>query len=371
MKRALLPLICFLSATLSLYGTTVTQKYPSYAYVLSEFDIDASYAYDRGFEKFVQDHDTRFRRLYTLSHKRGEFLLPMVQRELIEAGISDLLAYLPMIESGFHTDIESSKKATGLWQFMPSTAAEYNLTVCYSYDERCDPVTATEAAVLHLQRLYRKFGKWYLAVMAYNCGEGRVSQAIRKAGTDELSTLIDERAKYLPKETREYIKRFLLVAMIGESETIDFGSVNPSQQNGIVQVDVKGGTDLQDIALLLNMDPEELGSLNSQYKKGRVTSGSGSHKITIPYEKLIPFYLHYDSLPEAAEKATDRREHFVSHIVSKGETLGKIAEKYRTSISEITVANHLRVETNLQPDRLLIIPVTEEKFESLVHGQSQ
>jgi membrane-bound lytic murein transglycosylase D len=339
--------------------------------VLSEFDIDTSYAYDRDFENFVENHDSQFKQFYMLAHKRGAFLLPMVQRQLIEAGLSDLLAYLPMIESGFHTDIASPKKATGLWQFMPSTATEYNLTVGYSYDERCDPVNATEAAILHLQRLYYKFGKWYLAIIAYNCGEGRVSQAIRRAGTDDLSILIDEKAKYLPGETREYIKRFLLVAMIGESETIDFGSVNPSQQNGIVQVDVKGGTNLQDVALLLKMEPEELASLNSQYKKGRVTSGSGRYMIAIPYEKLIPFYLHYDPLPEGAAKATDRKEHFISHLVSKGETLGKIAEKYRTSIAEITAANHLRNDTNLQPERLLIIPVTEEKFDSLVHEQSQ
>jgi membrane-bound lytic murein transglycosylase D len=370
MKSAVWFLLCFLSGTLSLSGETIPQKYPSYAYVLSEFDIDASYAYDRVFETFVQHHDIQFKRLYKRSQQRGEFLLPMLQRQLIEAGLSDLLAYLPMIESGFHTDIQSPKKAKGLWQFMPSTATEYNLTVCHSYDERCDPVNATEAAVLHLQRLYRKFGKWYLAVMAYNCGEGRVSQAIRKAGSDELSTLIDERAKYLPKETREYIKRFLLVAMIGESETIDFGNINTSQESGIVQVEVKGGTDLRDIALLLKMESEVLASLNSQYKKGRVPGGPGSYKIAIPYEKLIRFYLHYNPVPEEAAEVADRKEHFVSHIVSEGETLKKIAEKYRTSIPEIRAANHLR-ESNLLPERLLIIPVTEEKFESLVRGQSQ
>jgi len=366
MKSAVWFLLCFLSGTLSLSGATIPQKYPSYAYVLSEFDIDTSYAYDRDFETFVQHHDTQFKRLYKRSQQRGEFLLPMVQRQLIEAGLSDLLAYLPMIESGFHTDIQSPKKAKGLWQFMPSTATEYNLTVCYSYDERCDPVNATEAAILHLQRLHQKFGKWYLAVMAYNCGEGRVSHAIGKAGTDELSVLIDERSKFLPDETRQYIKRFLLVAMIGESETIDFGSV----PEGIVQVEVEGGTDLKEIALLLQMERGELLRLNSQYKKGIVPSGAEPYKITIPYEKLTLFYLHYDPLPEGVAQVTDRKDHFVSHIVSEGETLKKIAEKYRTSISEITHANHLQ-NGNLQPERLLIIPVTVEKFESLAGRQSQ
>jgi len=74
--------------------------------------------------------------------------------------------------------------------------------------------------------------------MAYNCGERRVSEAIREAGIDELSVLIDERAKYLPKETRVYIKRLLLVAMIGENEGIDFRLIDSAQQRGIVQVEV-------------------------------------------------------------------------------------------------------------------------------------
>ncbi|MDM5270623.1 transglycosylase SLT domain-containing protein [Sulfurovum sp. zt1-1] len=361
MKRAVLFLVYFLFATLSLYAATIPDKYPSYAYVLSEFDIDEFYAYDRDFESYVQDHDTQFRQLYTQSVKRGEFLIPMVQRQLVEAEMSDLLAYLPMIESGFHTDIQSPKKAKGLWQFIPSTAKEYNLTVCYSYDERCDPVNATTAAILHLQSLYRKFGKWYLAVMAYNCGEGRVTRAIKKAGSDELSVLIDDRAKYLPKETREYIKRFLLVAMIGENESIDFGTFGSGQQQGVVQVEVNGGSDLKDIALLLNMEPTQLIELNSHYKNEILPRDSERYKITIPYEKLILFYLNY----HAVTNVNKPKDHFISHFISAGETLKIIAEKYHTSVSEIKLANKLK-NTNLSQDSLLIIPVTKEQFESTV-----
>lgn len=364
MKSTFLSLICFLLATLSLYGTTITQKYPSYTYVFSEFDIDEFYAYDLDFENFVNDHDKQFERFYRISQNRGEFLLPMVQQQLIEAELSDLLVYLPMIESGFHTESESTKQAKGLWQFIPSTAKEYNLTVAYNLDERCDPVTATAAAILHLQRLYRKFGKWYLAVMAYNCGEGRVSEAIREAGSDELSVLIDEEAKYLPKETRDYIKRLLLVAMIGESEEIDFAKIDSAQQKGVVQVEVNGGTDLRDIALLLNMEPVRLISLNNQYKNGRLPINSERYAITIPYEKLILFFLNYHPVPDTP----DPKDHFISHVVSADETLKMIAQKYRTSISEIRRINHL-YDTDPKQGSLLIIPVKQEQFESVLDYQ--
>lgn len=360
MKRAVLSLLYLVLGSLPLCAASIPEKYPSYAYVFSEFGIDESYAFDQEFEKFVLHHDTQFKRLYRLSCKRGEFLLPMVQRQLVEADLSDLLAYLPMIESGFHTDIQSPKRAKGLWQFMPSTAREYNLTISYGYDERCDPVNATTAAILHLQNLYKKFGKWYLAVIAYNCGEGRVSRAIKRAGTNELSTLIDDRAKYLPRETREYIKRFLLVAMIGEDEAIDFGSMESGTLKGVVQVEVEGGTDLKDIAVLLHMEPATLLALNSQYQEVLPTTLE-CYKITIPYEKMILFYLNAPSV----QRTEKPKNHFISHFVTAGETLKNIAEKYHTSILEIKQANHLK-KTNLAQDMLLIIPVSEDKFDSLL-----
>jgi membrane-bound lytic murein transglycosylase D len=364
MKSAALFIVYFWLATLSWCGTSIPQKYPAYAYVLTAFDIDESYAYDRGFEKYVERHGSRFRELYTLSLQRAEFLLPMVQKQLIEAELSDLLAYLPMIESGYLTDIQSSKKAKGLWQFIPSTAKEYNLTVSYSRDERCDPVNATTAAIFHLQRLYRKFGKWYLAVMAYNCGEGKVSQAIRKAGSDDLAILIDNRAKYLPGETREYIRRILLIAMIGESETIDFGPVKRGTPKGIIQVEVNGGTDLKDIASLLKMEPAMLSKLNSQYQQRILPDSSARYRITIPYEKMILFYLNYP--PGQEEEVKIPKDHFVSHSVGAGETLKIIADNYHATVSEIKGLNHLQ-NTDLEEETLLIIPVTEAKFESLVH----
>ena len=197
--------------------------------------------------------------------------------------------------------------------------------------------------------------------MAYNCGEGRIADAIQKAGSDDLSILIDDGAKYLPRETREYIKRFLLVAMIGENESIDFGSTASVKHEGIVQVEVNGGTDLKEIALLLNMEPAKLINLNTHYKKESLPTDLARYKITIPYEKLILFYLNYH--PESTVKVP--KDHFISHFVSNGETLKIIAEKYRTNISEIKRANHLK-NTDLVQDSLLIIPVTQEQFESVV-----
>jgi len=243
------------------YASPLTKSFPAYAYVFSEFDIDSGYAYEADFEQYVAAHEKQMRRFYRKSLKQGEELIRVVRGALLDDGLSDLFLYVSMIESGMRTDAVSSQKAVGLWQFMPKTAAYYKLDIHGSVDERCDPFCATEAAVKHLEYLHEKFGKWYLAVMAYNCGEGRLQKAIARAQSDDLAILIDDDARFLPKETRNYIRKILLLALIGESETVfevpdDLKVVSPSQKmkdaaalTHLLSHRVKIGETLESVAL--------------------------------------------------------------------------------------------------------------------------
>ena len=227
-KQALQHLILLLLLPLYAFSVPLSEKYPSYAYVFSEFGVDESYLYDSTFEKFVEKNEKKISQFYKHASRRGEVLIPLVKNHLVDNELSDLLVYISMIESGFTTDIVSPKKAVGLWQFMPITAKHYKLQVCNGFDERCDPDSSTKAAMAYLTKLHKQFGKWYLAVMAYNCGEGRLAKVIKQAGSDDLSTLLNPYEKYLPAETRAYIKKILLIAMIGENEVLDFGSCKNS-----------------------------------------------------------------------------------------------------------------------------------------------
>ncbi len=291
--------------------STLAQKYPSYRYVFDEFDVDNGYIYDPSFAAFVHKYGVSLERFYHRSVQRGGWVLPMLRGELLERGLSDLLVYLSMVESGLSLDAVSSKKAVGLWQFMPTTARAYHLDVCYSVDERCDPFLATRAAMSHLEALHAKFGKWYLAVMAYNCGEGRMRKAIKAAGTDDIEVLLNEQTDYLPKETREYMRKILLVAMIGESETIAFSS----------------------------------------------------------QEALPPFAVSKEVHPSQEPDRHVSRDHLLAHYVRTGETLEQIASDYNSSVEAIRRVNRLR-DDYLESERLLLIPVSRERFEHTLSGQS-
>lgn len=348
-----------------IFGAFLDEKYPSYSYVFNEFDVDESYLYDDAFVSFVAQNEKKLKSFYKRSLRRGKEILPMMQGLLIDDGVSDLFIYLSMVESGFSASAVSSKKAVGLWQFMPATARHYNLTVCSNYDERCDTVSATSAAIRYLNKLHRQFGKWYLAALAYNCGEGCVEKAIRRAGTDELDILTDASLKYLPPETRQYMKKILLVAMIGENVTLGYGLDSKNDlHNKIIQVDVAGGTSLKKLAKLLKMSEVKLLKLNKSLKNGVVPKDKFQYKITIPMGKLYTFYLRYEEpVPIDVEEKVPK-SHMILHTIQLGETLESISKQYKAEIDEIKWANHLK-DDFLTLDDMLVIPVAQNIFNTL------
>ena len=343
----------------ALFSDSVAEKYPVYSYVFSEFDVDESYIDNEDFEKFVQKNEKKIIHFYERSMQRGEMLSPLIKGYLMDQGLSDLFIYLSMVESGLSTDIVSSKKAVGLWQFMPATAQHYKLEVCNSFDERCDPISATNAAIAYLNKLHAEFGRWYLAAIAYNCGEGRLHRAIREAGSDALEILTDERDRYLPKETRNYIRKILLTAMIGEGKFIDYSVRSEENNEKLVRVEISGGTDLEKLAKTLKMKPIALINMNKQFKRGIVPDDKSLYTLMIPEAKMIRFYLKY----ELKETQRQFKPNLISHIVQMGDTLESIAKTYHSSVEEIKAANNLE-DDFLELGAILLVPVSRKTFEA-------
>ena len=150
---------------------------------------------------------------------RGTYLFPMIEQTLERRGMPDELKYVAVIESALDPSATSAVGAAGLWQFMPETGAQYGLD---SWGVR-DPVRSTEAAARYLSDLAQVFdGDWQLAIAAYNCGPGRVGRltAAHRRRTGDVATFWDIRAD-LPRETRDYVVRFIAAARYFESHRAD------------------------------------------------------------------------------------------------------------------------------------------------------
>lgn len=214
-----------------------------------------------------------------LSARASRYLFYTV-REAERRGMPTELALLPVIESSYDPAATSSAAAAGLWQFIPSTGRAYGLNQTTSYDGRRDVVASTQAAYDFLQALYNQFGSWELALAAYNAGPGTIDKAIKRNQAAGLPT--DFWSLRLPKETMDYVPRFIAVAQIVKRPA-DYGVSLPPIANRphFREIRLSQPTDLNYIASVTGLDRAELYALNPGYRGDMIDTSS-------PMRLLIP-----------------------------------------------------------------------------------
>ena len=144
---------------------------------------------------------------------RGEPYIERVQAILAEHGLPEMLAFLPVVESGFRKNARGPGGSVGLWQFQVPTARRFGLVVSRRRDDRLDPVRSTRAAAAYLRLLYDRYEDWPLALAAYNAGEGRVDRALAsQPGATTVWELVERRA--LPEASHRYVSHFLAVVRV-------------------------------------------------------------------------------------------------------------------------------------------------------------
>lgn len=152
------------------------------------------------------------RRTMTIGITRSKAYLEMAREEFRNAGVPEDMVWLALVESVWNPRAVSPAAAGGIWQFIPSTATDYGLTVESGNDERADPLKQTRVAAAYLHDLHTIFGDWALAMAAYNSGEPRVMSAIVKNGGADFWDLSNK--QLLPKETCNYVPKILAAIKI-------------------------------------------------------------------------------------------------------------------------------------------------------------
>jgi len=172
------------------------------------------------------------RRTMMVGIGRSDSYLEMARAEFRSAGVPEDLVWLAFVESVWNPQAVSPAAAGGIWQFIPSTATDYGLTVQSGNDERADPFKQTRVAATYLRDLYTIFGDWTLAMAAYNSGEPRVMGAIVKNGRADFWDLYNK--QLLPKETRDYVPKILAAIRIAsQAETYGLApQANPGVSAG-------------------------------------------------------------------------------------------------------------------------------------------
>lgn len=292
--------------------------------------------------------------LYTATRKRGveETLArsgryrELIERELEKAGLPRELFYLVMTESEYKLFARSHAGAAGLWQFMPFTARKYGLEVSFWVDERYDPVKATGAAIRYLSELHRWFGDWHLALAAYNRGENGLGRDLIATRSMDFATTSSRGA--MPLETRQYVPKFMACVFIG-MDPAKYG-LEPRYEEALAYDEVPLARDLslEVAAKAAGVGLEAIQVLNPHVRNWATPPNRPGFLFRVPKGSKESF------LARLAEVADwNPGPSLVRYTIRKGDVLGKIASRHRTTVKEIAVLNDIRDPRRLRPGMVL------------------
>lgn len=266
---------------------------------------------------------------------------------LFKSGLPDELFYLCMIESGFSPFAFSRASASGLWQFMKGTAKLYNLKTGFWVDERRDPYRSTQAAIAHLKDLQKIFDNWYLTMAAYNCGPRKVVRSIARNKQNDYWQL-----NKLPKETRQYVPRFLAVMHIARNlDEYGFAQADMAAPLQFEIFTMNKSLRLSTIALSLGISAEDLKLLNPELIREQTPYDYADYPLRLPPGKSELFSQIYPTIKAEPKKLWN------THIVKKGDNLWSIAKKFKITQKALCELNKITNAQKLKPGRTLIIPM--------------
>ena len=232
-------------------------------------------------QQFINYYRGRGRRTMEVGLYRSGLFMSMARQIFRQEGVPENVAWLGQVESAWKPTAHSWAAAAGLWQFIPGTGRRYGLRRTAYLDERQSFEKATRASARYLRFLANRYGgNWELAIGAYNCGEGNVDKAIRRSGKRNFWAAYP----YLPRETRNYVPNILATIIIANNPyKYGFGHIRPARALRYDLVRVPPSTRLSLVAQASNSNVNYLRYLNPELRTN--SSPPEPYVIRVPLGK--------------------------------------------------------------------------------------
>lgn len=284
--------------------------------------------------------------------KRSGHYIHYIVEELEKENLPLELALLPIVESAFDPFAYSHGRASGMWQFIASTAKIYGVKQDWWYDGRRDVIASTDAAISYLKALHSHFGgNWMHALAAYNSGEGRVDRAIRK--NRQLGRNTEFWDLQLPRETRGYVPKLLAISkIVADPERYGVNLTEVPDTAYFEAIELPGQIDLAMAAEMAQVDIDEIYRLNPGFNRW-ATSPDGPHRLLVPVDQS-PLFSEKLAQLDAGDTVSWQR-----YTIKNGDVLGKIAQRYKTDVSTLQRVNDIKGHS-IRAGKTLLIPVASK-----------
>jgi len=294
--------------------------------------------------------------LQRMGERSSKYLFHIVE-EIEQRKLPLELALLPFIESAFNPQAVSSARATGMWQFMPATGRSFDLKQNAFRDDRRDVLASTRAALDYLERLYKMFGDWHLALAAYNWGEGNVSKAIarnQRAGKPTAYTDLQ-----MPMETRLYVPKFQamknIVGKPGQYGVELFAIPNhPYFQT----VNLPRDMDVAIAARLAEISVEDFRALNPSANRP-VLLAAGTPQILLPWDNAEVFQRNFETT------TLSQMASWTAWIAPSTMKVSDAAKRFNMSEAEFRSLNQIPPRMMIRAGSALLVPRTSRMVEDV------
>lgn len=279
---------------------------------------------------------------------RSQRYLFYIVEEVQKRNMPTEIALLPMIESAYNPQAYSRSRASGIWQFIPSTGKHFGLKQNWWVDNRRDVTAATNAALDYLQKLHGMFGSWDLALAAYNAGEGTVQRAINSNRAQGLPT--DYQSLNLSAETKNYVPKLQAIKnIVTEPEKFGLTLNNIPNRPYFARVTTPKQIDAKLAAQLAEISYDEFASLNPSYNRPVITSQGEKHQLLLPVwaaERFAENLANYDK----------PLTNWQTYNAKRGERMDNIAQKFGMNVSQLRDINSLPASNKLRNSQAMLVP---------------
>ena len=326
-------------------------------YMIINNNYDHKIKIDEKTISYISNHIKDVDKFNEFLNKSYYFIYYVIQ-ELEAADLSPELALIPFVESNYDPFSISPSGAVGLWQFMPKTGRMFNLEKSWWSEDRHDPYRSTHAAIGYFKYLLNRFDNdLYLALAAYNAGPTYLDRQINKNKRRNLD--YDFWSLDLNKQVTEYIPKYIAIReIVFNSEK--YGVVLPDIpiESVVKRIEIPGQVEILTLSEYLEIPPELIYKLNAGYTKW----------ASAPKDKSI-FYVPIEKtyLLDSPDSPFDNvnQINWISHIVEVGDSLWKLANKYDTEVKIIKKINYLESDLLSLKDTLLI-PLSSTKSNNFI-----